>query len=51
LNWFEFEIWFEFDLKSIEKRKEKGLEIQEKRKKESSPNPPPSSAFWPIRAS
>jgi hypothetical protein len=32
LNWFEFEIRFEFDLKSIEKRKEKGLEIQEKRK-------------------
>jgi hypothetical protein len=31
LNWFEFEIRFEFDLKSIEKRKEKGLEIQEKR--------------------
>jgi hypothetical protein len=23
LNWFEFEIWFEFDLKSIEKIKNK----------------------------
>jgi hypothetical protein len=25
LNWFEFEIWFEFDLKSIEKIKRKGI--------------------------
>jgi cell division septal protein FtsQ len=24
LNWFEFETWFEFDLKSIEKIKVKG---------------------------
>jgi hypothetical protein len=51
LNCFEFKIWFEFDLKSTEKRKEKRLEIQEKKKKESSLNPPPSLAFLPIRPS
>jgi hypothetical protein len=25
LNWFEFETWFEFDLKFIEKIKRKGI--------------------------
>jgi hypothetical protein len=25
LNWFEFKTWFEFDLKSIEKIKRKGI--------------------------
>jgi hypothetical protein len=30
LNWFEFEIWFEFDLKSIEKIKRKEIRNSEK---------------------
>ena len=25
LNWFEFETWFEFDLKTLEKKKKKSI--------------------------
>jgi hypothetical protein len=44
LNWFEFEIWFEFDLKSIEKIKIKGIKIPKKRKNRKQPiRPNPAS--------
>jgi hypothetical protein len=33
LNWFEFEIWFEFDLKSIEKIKRKGIKNSREKEK------------------
>jgi hypothetical protein len=36
LNWFEFEIWFEFDLKSIEKIKRKEIRNSEKIEKRNS---------------
>jgi hypothetical protein len=37
LNWFEFEIWFEFDFISIEKIKREGIKIPGKKKTEFSP--------------
>jgi hypothetical protein len=33
LNWFEFETWFEFDLKSIEKIKIKDMKNSQEKEK------------------
>jgi hypothetical protein len=39
LNWFEFEFWFEFDLKSIEKIKIKDIRKSREKGKRNSAQP------------
>jgi hypothetical protein len=50
LNWFEFEYWFEFELKTLEKIKEKHLENPWKKKNLIRPSRPSSSQPGRARA-
>jgi hypothetical protein len=50
LNWFEFEIWFEFDLKPIEKIKKKGIKNSREKENQKQPTRPNSAQPNPARA-
>jgi hypothetical protein len=47
LIWFEFETWFEFDLKTLEKIKRKAIRNSEKKGKPFQPKPVQSSPAKP----